>query len=50
MMLCEVTKQKKRVIKDKAMMEDDKRNLANKLEKSIELARVSNMQLETLSQ
>ena len=33
------------------MIEDDKRNLANKLEeKSIELARVSNMQLDTLSQ
>ena len=33
------------------MLEDDKRNLANRLEeKSIELARVSNMQLDTLSQ
>ena len=33
------------------MIEDDKRNLANRLEeKSIELARVSNMQLDTLSQ
>ena len=44
MMLCEITKQKKRAIEDKAMIEDDKRNLANRLEeKSIELARVSNM-------
>ena len=51
MMLCEIIEQKKRAIKDKAMIEDDKRNLANKLdEKSIELARVSNMQLDTLSQ
>ena len=32
MMLCEVTKQKKRAIEDKDMMEDDKRNLANRLE------------------
>ena len=51
MMLCEVTKQNKRFIEDKAMIEDDKRKLANILEeKSIELARVSNMQLDTLSQ
>ena len=43
-MLCEVTKQKKRAIKDKAMIEDDKINLAKKLEEnSIDLARVSNM-------
>ena len=32
------------------MLEDDKRNLVNRLEKSIELAKVSNMQLDTLSQ
>ena len=32
MMLCEVTKQKKRAIEDKAMIEDDKRNIAKKLE------------------
>ena len=44
MILCEVTEQKKRAIEDKAMIEDDKRNLANRLEeKLIELARVSNM-------
>ena len=51
MMLCEITKQKKRFIEDRAMIEDDKRNLANRLEeKSIELTRISNMQLDTLSQ
>ena len=50
-MLCEVTEQKKRAIEDKAMIEDDKKNLAIRLEeKSIELARISNMQLDTLSQ
>ena len=51
MMLCEITKQKKRAIKDRAMLEDDKRNLTNKLEeKSTELTKISNMQLDTLSQ
>ena len=51
MMLCEVIEQKKRAIEEKDMIEDEKRNLANRLEeKSIELARVSNMQLDTLSQ
>ena len=51
MMLCEITEQKKRAIEDKAMIEDDKRNLSKKLEeKSIELARFSNIQLDTLSQ
>ena len=44
MMLCEITKQKKRVVEDRAMLEDDKRNLANRLEeKSTELTRISNM-------
>ena len=44
MMLCEITKQKKREVEDKAMLEDDKRNLANRLEeKSIELKNISNM-------
>ena len=43
MMMCEVTRQKKRAI-------EDKRTLANRLEeKSIELTRISNMQLDTLS-
>ena len=33
------------------MLEDEKRNLANRLEeKSIELTKISNMQLDTLSQ
>ena len=44
MMICKVTEQKKRAIEDKAMIEDDKRNLVNRLEKkSIKLAKVSNM-------
>ena len=44
MMLCEITKKKKRAIKDRAMLKDDKRNLANRLEeKSIELTKISNM-------
>ena len=43
-MLCEITEQKKRVIEDKAMLEDDKRNLANRLEdKSTKLTKISNM-------
>ena len=51
MMLSEITEQKKRIVEDRAMLEDDKRNLANKLEeKSIELTRISNMQMDTLSQ
>ena len=42
---------KKKDIEDKVMIEDDKRNLAKRLEeKSIKLARISNMQLDTLSQ
>ena len=51
MMLCEVTEQKKRTIEDKAMIEEDKRTLAKRLEeKLIELTRISSMQLDTLSQ
>ena len=51
MMLCEITEQKKRAVEDRAMLEDDKRNLANRLEeKSTELTRISNMQLDTLGQ
>ena len=51
MMLCEITKQKKRVVEDRAMLEYDKRNLANRLEeKSTELTRISNMQMDTLGQ
>ena len=50
MMLCEITEQKKREIEDRVMLEDDKRNLANRLEeKSTELARISNMQMDTLN-
>ena len=44
MMLCEIIEQKKRAVEDRAMLEDDKRNLANKLEdKSTELTKISNM-------
>ena len=44
MMLCEVTEQKNRAIEDKIMIEEEKRNLANRLEeKSTELSRISNM-------
>ena len=51
MMLCEVTKQKKTTIEEKVMIEEDKRNLANILEEKLtELSKISNMQLDTLSQ
>ena len=44
MMLCEITKQKKRAIEDSVILEDDKRNLANRLEeKSTKFAMISNM-------
>ena len=44
MMLCKNTEQKKREVKDRAILEDDKRNLANRLEeKSTELTKISNM-------
>ena len=50
MILYDVTKQKKRAIEDKVMIEEDKRTLENILEeKSIELTIISNMQLDTLS-
>ena len=40
-MQCEITKQKKRAVEDRAMLEDDKRNLANRLEeKSTELTKI----------
>ena len=49
MILCEVTEQKKRAIEDKVMIEEDKRNLANRLEeKSTKIVKISNMQLNTL--
>ena len=51
MMLCEITEKKKREIEDRVMLEDDKINLANRLEeKSTEFARISNMQMDTLGQ
>ena len=44
MMLCKTNEQKKRAIEDRAMLEDEKRNLENRLEeKSIELTKISNM-------
>ena len=50
MMPCEVTKQKKRAIEDKAMIEEDKRTLKNRLVvKSTKVTKISNMQLDTLS-
>ena len=50
-MLCEVNEQKKRAIEDKAMIKDDKRNIANRLEeKAIEFERISNIQLDSLNQ
>ena len=51
MMLCEVIEQKKKYIEDKTMIEEDKIILANRLEeKSTKLTKISNMQLDTLSQ
>ena len=44
MMLCEIIEKKKTAIEDRAMLKDDKRNLANRLEeKSTELTKISNM-------
>ena len=46
-----MTEQKKKAIEDKTIIKEDKRILANRLEeKSEELSKVSNMQLDTLSQ
>ena len=43
-MICKITEQKKRAVDDKVMMENDKRNLANRLEeKCTQLTRISNM-------
>ncbi|MDF3675384.1 hypothetical protein [Enterobacter hormaechei] len=40
-MICEITEQKKRAVDDRVMMENDKRNLANRLEeKCTELTRI----------
>ena len=47
-LLCEVTKQKKKAIEEKNILEEDKRILANRLEeKSVELSMISNMKLDT---
>ena len=50
-LLCEVTKQQKNAIEDKAIIEEDKRILAKRLEeKSEDLSKISNIQLDSLSQ
>ena len=50
-LLCEVTKQKKKAIEDKTILEEDKIILENILEeKSEELSKISNQKLDTLSQ
>ena len=44
MMLCKITKKKKRAIEDRVMLEDEKINLVNTLEeKSTKFARISNI-------
>ena len=49
-LLCEVTEQKKKAIEYKAIIEEDKWILTNRLEEKIEeLSNISNQQLETLS-
>ena len=51
MILCEVIEQKKRASEDKVVIEEDMRNLPNRLEeKWTKLAKISNIQLDTLSQ
>ena len=41
MMLCEIIEQKKREIEDRTMLEDEKRNLANRLEENfIEIKKI----------
>ena len=50
-LLCEVTEQKRKAIEDKATIQQDKRILTNRLEKKlVEISKISNMQLDTLSQ
>ena len=50
-LVCEVVEQNKKSMEDKAMIEEDKIILANRLEeKSTKLNKISNMQLDTLSQ
>ena len=49
--ICEVTKQKKKAFEDKTILEEYKRILANRLEEKLEeLSKISNQQLDTLSQ
>ena len=50
-LICEVTEQKKKAIEDKTLLKEDKRILAHRLEeKSKKLSKISNQQLDTLSQ
>ena len=49
-LVCEVTEQKKKAMEDKTLLEEDKRILTHRLEeKSEELSKISNQQLDTLS-
>ena len=49
-LVCEVTEQKKKAMEDKTLLEKDKRILAHRLEEKLEeLSKVSNQQLDTLS-
>ena len=50
-LLHKVTKKKEKFEEENVMIEDDKRILTNRLEeKTLEVNRIANMQLETLSQ
>ena len=50
-LICEVTKKKKKAIEDKTILEEDKRILVNRLEEKLEeISKISNQQLDTLSQ
>ena len=50
-LICEVTKQKKKAIEDNTLLEDDKRVLAHRLEEKLEeLSKFSNQKIDTLSQ
>ena len=49
--LCEVTEKKKKAEEDKVMIEDEKRIVTKRLEeKTLEVNRISHMQLETMNQ
>ena len=49
-LVCEVTEQKKKAMEDKTFLEEDKRILTHRLEeKSKELSKISNQQLDTVN-